>query len=224
MIFDLLSGNITTAIIRIMLVIPTVLMALTFHEFAHGWMANKLGDPTARVLGRLTLNPLKHLDLFGTLAMLIAGIGWAKPVPINSRYFRKPKRDMALTGLAGPAMNFILSFTGLVFYAVIIVFVPVTPLSDAAITFFYYFAYLNAYLAIFNLIPIPPFDGSRIFYAFLPDKFYWGVMKYERQIMLITLIALVALSRFGLNPISHIVDAYINGVLFVFEVIVNLIL
>lgn len=224
MIFDLLSGNITTAIIRIMLVIPTVLMALTFHEFAHGWMANKLGDPTARVLGRLTLNPLKHLDLFGTLAMLIAGIGWAKPVPINSRYFRKPKRDMALTGLAGPAMNFILSFTGLVFYAAIIVFVPVTPLSDAAITFFYYFAYLNAYLAIFNLIPIPPFDGSRIFYAFLPDKFYWGVMKHERQIMLITLIALVALSRFGLNPISHIVDAYINGVLFVFEVIVNLIL
>ena len=223
MIFDLLSGDITSALMTLILVIPTVLMALTFHEFAHGWMANKLGDPTAKVLGRLTLNPLKHLDLFGTLAMLVAGFGWAKPVPVNTRYFKKPKRDMALTAAAGPIMNFTMSFIGLVLYAVCYLVLPNVMIADAALTFFYYFAFLNAYLALFNLIPVPPFDGSRIFYVFLPQKFYWGVMKHERQIMIITLIILVALSRFDLNPMSYIVEAYINGVLTLFIVIINLV-
>ena len=213
MIFDLLNGDLISVIIRLLLVMPSILMALTFHEFAHGFIANKLGDPTAKNLGRLTLNPLKHLDPIGTLMMLFVGIGYAKPVPINSRYFKKPKRDMALTALAGPVMNLILSFTGVTIYSVYLAFWGSNSyIAYTVYLFFYYFAYLNAYLAIFNLIPIPPFDGSRIAFAVLPDKFYWGVMKYERTIMIVMMVALLTLSRFGLNPFSGLASLFIKGV------------
>ena len=100
------------ALIAFLLTVPTVIIALTVHETAHGYIAYRLGDPTAKNLGRLSLNPVKHLDLFGTLAMLIVGYGWAKPVPINTRYFKKPRRDMALTALAGPVSNLLLGFLG----------------------------------------------------------------------------------------------------------------
>ena len=213
MIFDLLKGDLTSVLIRLLLVMPSILMALTFHEFAHGFIANKLGDPTAKNLGRLTLNPLKHLDPMGTLMMLFVGIGYAKPVPINSRYFKKPKRDMALTALAGPAMNLILSFAGVMIYSVYLAFLGSNNyITYAVYVFFYYFAYLNAYLAIFNLMPIPPFDGSRIALVLLPDKYYWGIMKYERTIMIVTIIALLGLSRIGLNPFSRLVELYVGGV------------
>ena len=212
MIFDLLKGDLTSVLIRLLLVMPSILMALTFHEFAHGFIANKLGDPTAKNLGRLTLNPLKHLDPMGTLMMLFVGIGYAKPVPINSRYFKKPKRDMALTALAGPAMNLILSFAGVMIYSVYLAFLGSNNyITYAVYVFFYYFAYLNAYLAIFNLMPIPPFDGSRIALVLLPDKYYWGIMKYERTIMIVT-IMLLGLSRIGLNPFSRLVELYVGGV------------
>ena len=102
----------TDTLIQFLFVVPCVLIALTFHEFAHGYMAYKLGDPTAKNFGRLTLNPLKHLDPIGTICMIFFHFGWAKPVPINSRYFKKPRRDMALTAAAGPIMNFILALFG----------------------------------------------------------------------------------------------------------------
>ena len=213
MIFDLLKGDLTSVLIRLLLVMPSILIALTFHEFAHGFIANKLGDPTAKNLGRLTLNPLKHLDPIGTLMMLFVGIGYAKPVPINSRYFKKPKRDMALTALAGPAMNLILSFAGVTIYSVYLTFFGSNNyITYAVYVFFYYFAYLNAYLAIFNLMPIPPFDGSRIALVLLPDKYYWGIMKYERTIMIVTIVVLLGLSRIGLNPFSRLVELYVGGV------------
>jgi len=213
MIFDLLKGDLEGALLSIIIVMPIVLMALTFHEFAHGYAAYKMGDPTAKYMGRLTLNPLKHLDLFGTLAMLLAGIGWAKPVPVNSRYFKNAKKGMALTAIAGPLMNLFLGFIGLTLYALYVRFARDSWFYQAVVLFFYYFGYLNCYLAVFNLLPIPPFDGSRLAFAVLPDRIYWNVMKHERTIMLITIIAIIGLSRIGFNPFGIITDFIIDGVL-----------
>ena len=188
----------TDTLIQFLFVVPCVLIALTFHEFAHGYMAYKLGDPTAKNFGRLTLNPLKHLDPIGTICMIFFHFGWAKPVPINSRYFKKPRRDMALTAAAGPIMNFILAFFGVLVCRILTrIFVAFPAQSDfvyyiqySALTLFSYFHMLNLSLGVFNLIPIPPLDGSRIFYIFLPAKWYFGVMKYEKYIQLALLVLL----------------------------------
>lgn len=188
----------TDTLIQFLFVVPCVLIALTFHEFAHGYMAYKLGDPTAKNFGRLTLNPLKHLDPIGTICMIFFHFGWAKPVQINSRYFKKPRRDMALTAAAGPIMNFILAFFGVLVCRILTrIFVAFPAQSDfvyyiqyAALTLFSYFHMLNLSLGVFNLIPIPPLDGSRIFYIFLPQKWYFGVMKYEKYIQLALLVLL----------------------------------
>lgn len=188
----------TDTLIQFLFVVPCVLIALTFHEFAHGYMAYKLGDPTAKNFGRLTLNPLKHLDPIGTICMIFFHFGWAKPVPINSRYFKKPRRDMALTAAAGPIMNFILALFGVLVCRILTkIFVTFPAQSDfvyyiqyAALTLFSYFHMLNLSLGVFNLIPIPPLDGSRIFYIFLPQKWYFGVMKYEKYIQLALLVLL----------------------------------
>lgn len=188
----------TDTLIQFLFVVPCVLIALTFHEFAHGYMAYKLGDPTAKNFGRLTLNPLKHLDPIGTICMIFFHFGWAKPVPINSRYFKKPRRDMALTAAAGPIMNFILALFGMLVCRILTkIFIAFPAQSDfvyyiqyAALTLFSYFHMLNLSLGVFNLIPIPPLDGSRIFYIFLPPKWYFGVMKYEKYIQLALLVLL----------------------------------
>ena len=188
----------TDTLIQFLFVVPCVLIALTFHEFAHGYMAYKLGDPTAKNFGRLTLNPLKHLDPIGTICMIFFHFGWAKPVPINSRYFKKPRRDMALTAAAGPIMNFILALFGMLVCRILTkIFVAfpaqsafVNYIQYAALTLFSYFHMLNLSLGVFNLIPIPPLDGSRIFYIFLPPKWYFGVMKYEKYIQLALLVLL----------------------------------
>lgn len=188
----------TDTLIQFLFVVPCVLIALTFHEFAHGYMAYKLGDPTAKNFGRLTLNPLKHLDPIGTICMIFFHFGWAKPVPINSRYFKKPRRDMALTAAAGPIINFILALFGMLVCRILTkIFVAFPAQSDfvyyiqyAALTLFSYFHMLNLSLGVFNLIPIPPLDGSRIFYIFLPPKWYFGVMKYEKYIQLALLVLL----------------------------------
>lgn len=175
-----------------------MLIALTVHEVAHGWMAFKLGDPTARNLGRLTLNPLKHIDPLGTICMIFFHFGWAKPVPINSRYFKKPRRDMALTAAAGPVSNFIMAFIGILLRQILIAIFSAFPASSsfawniqyAAIMLTEYFHILNLSLGVFNLIPIPPLDGSRIFLTFLPAKYYFGIMKYERYIQLALMLLL----------------------------------
>ena len=185
-------------LINIIINVPITLIALTGHEFAHGWVSTKLGDPTPEREGRLTLNPLAHLDPVGTLLMILTGFGWAKPVPINSRYFKKPRRDMALTAAAGPIMNFILALFGVLVCRILTkIFVAFPAQSDfvyyiqyAALTLFSYFHMLNLSLGVFNLIPIPPLDGSRIFYIFLPQKWYFGVMKYEKYIQLALLVLL----------------------------------
>ena len=183
------------------------LIALTVHEYCHGYAAYKLGDNTARNLGRLSLNPLHHLDLFGVLCMVLFHFGWAKPVPINTRFFKNPKRDMAFTALAGPLSNFILSFLTIPVY-LLIWKAHAAVLASSASTFllillaflFQFFVLVHQIslgLGLFNLIPIPPLDGSRILFAFLPDRYYYKVMMYERQISLILLLALLFGARFG---------------------------
>ena len=190
-----------------LLSMPVVLMALSVHESAHGYVAYKLGDPTARNLGRITLNPAKHFDLFGFLCMVLVRFGWAKPVPITTRNFKNPRRDMAITGAAGPISNLILAIINLIVLRLFMIFISHQYIGEAyefALTFseggftgtlgftmcalLAYLLYLgvvmNVMLAIFNLIPVPPFDGSRIFYVFLPTKWYFAVMRYERYIMM----------------------------------------
>ena len=184
---------------NLLFTLPCILVALTFHEVAHGWMAYRLGDPTARSLGRLSLNPLRHLDPIGTLCMILFHFGWARPVPVNSRYFKKPRRDMALTAAAGPVMNFILAFVGLLVMRILAAVFSALPVPSssflmnveiAAYTLFYYFHVINLSLGVFNLIPVPPLDGSRIFLVWLPAKYYFGIMKYERYIQFGLLVLL----------------------------------
>lgn len=216
-------SSILSDILLMLLSMPVMLMALSVHESAHGYAAYKLGDPTAHSLGRITLNPVKHFDLFGFLSMLIFHIGWAKPVPINTRYFKKPRRDMAITGAAGPLSNVCLALIHLAVLRIVMIFVTDAVMygrinSELWLTILSLVVYLlymgvamNIILAIFNLIPIPPFDGSRIFYAFLPPKWYFGVMQYERYIMIGCIILFFMLSRLGVNPLATFESWVING-------------
>lgn len=192
------EGDFLTLLLSAIFIAVIVLIALSAHEFAHGFVAYKLGDPTARNLGRLTMNPAKHLDPMGTISMLLFGFGWAKPVPINTRYFRKPKRDMALSALAGPAMNLIISFVSLLVYVILNVIFANVSFQSAflynivlySVLFFYDMHQLNLYLAVFNMLPVPPLDGSRILFIILPDRLYFGVMRYERYISMAIMILL----------------------------------
>ena len=210
----LFGGDLQSAVIALVFSLPIILLALSLHETAHGYVAYKCGDHTAYNLGRLTLNPMKHIDPMGFACMLLLGFGWAKPVPINTRNFNNPKRGMALSALAGPLANAImglisavlLGFTNALYFRLLL-----TGASEFALTCLSYTSLLfelsalyNLIFMAFNLIPIPPFDGSRIALAFLPPKAYFGLMKYERQIMFGLLIALLLLSRLGYSPFSWI--------------------
>lgn len=180
--------EISKMIQEIALLAVPVLMAITFHEVAHGYVANWLGDPTARLAGRLTCNPFRHLDLLGVLAFLLTRmIGWAKPVPVDPRYFRKPRRDMMLVALAGPAMNFILAVAFALVLRLLVanvsdvmpgtlsyrVLEPILYMCGAGVS-------VNLALGIFNLLPVPPLDGSNIVAFFLPPRTAWRYMSFGR--------------------------------------------
>ncbi|MBO8153290.1 site-2 protease family protein [Thermovirga sp.] len=174
----------------LILSIPAVLWAITFHEFCHGYVAFKLGDPTAMRAGRLTLNPLAHLDPIGALMLLFFRFGWAKPVPIDTRYFKNPKRDIALVSIAGVAGNFLTaSFCGLL--------ARVIPgkmliLYPALGRFIVLLAVINLGLGVFNLIPIPPLDGSKLLYLVLPPRWLSKYFWLERYSFLILIVLVVS--------------------------------
>jgi len=168
------------------------LIALTVHEFSHGYIAYRLGDPTARAMGRLSLNPIKHLDPVGAICMIVFRFGWARPVPIDPRYFKRPKRDFALCALAGPLSNLILAvLIGFLYSLLLSVFGGIQftnaflfELCQNLLNFLFIFHYVNLGLTVFNLIPVPPLDGSRILNVILPDRIYFKIMRYERKIYL----------------------------------------
>jgi Zn-dependent protease len=169
-------------LLNLILIAPPILLALTFHEVAHGWVAYKFGDPTAKMAGRLTLNPIPHLDPIGTILLFIVHFGWAKPVPVNPAYFRNPKRDLMWVSLAGPASNLLLALVfGLIFRLLLsgglmiggeVAYVLVIMLKYAVL--------INIVLAVFNLIPIPPLDGSKILFGLLPRELERHYLEFER--------------------------------------------
>ena len=189
MLNTILSGDMTSIILSAFTLLIVLFVCFPVHECAHATVAKWLGDDTAERQGRVTLNPFAHLDILGTIGLILFGIGWAKPVPVQPyrcRKIRSQKAAMALTAAAGPISNILISLIFMIIWKILIV--------TGALVSIPYLSYImnmvittNLYLAVFNLLPIPPFDGSRIFLAFLPQKYYFSIMKYEQIIMLVIL-------------------------------------
>lgn len=220
MLLDFLYTNDWRAVImQFLLSVPVIILILSVHEYAHGLVAKKLGDPTAYNLGRLTINPIKHIDPIGFVMFLLIGVGYAKPVPINSRNFKKPRRDMALVGAAGPISNVILALIFMVILKIFSLCLPLIVENGAAWTLtasgyfvqiLYLAVYYNIAFALFNLIPAPPLDGSRILYAFLPSKILFKVQQYERYFFWGVLIIMLIFSMLGISIIAKITTAIIS--------------
>ena len=195
-------------------VIPA-LICITLHELSHGFVAYKLGDNTAKSMGRLTLNPIKHIDIFGLIMMVVLKFGWAKPVPVNMRNFKNPKRDMAITALAGPLSNVLICCVVLFIYG--LVYLPCnlagTEFAGSLLYAVYITAYLSIALAIFNIIPIPPLDGSKVLFSLMSDESYMKLMRYERYGMLL-LLALIVTDVLG-NPL-YAATEFVFDKLFIF--------
>ena len=201
-------------------VLPVVLISLTFHEWGHAYMAYRLGDPTAKYMGRLTLNPLKHIDPIGLLCMVFLRIGWAKPVPIDPRYFRNPRRDDFLVSIAGVTMNFILFLITSITLLSLQYFVK-TPLPKFVFDTLGLFVFINAALMVFNLLPIPPLDG----YHVLNDLILKRSLFASPRLMQIGMIVLLVLAWSGVlsTILSVCVENMFGGVAWLFVFIVNLI-
>ena len=194
-----------TYILSILLGVIPSLLCITLHEMSHGLVAYKLGDDTAKRQGRLSFNPLKHLDPVGLLMMLVFHVGWAKPVPVNMYKFKNPKRGMAVTALAGPMSNLLIAVVFMLIYGAAYV-----PLGRSSVGIYFLqmiqlTAVLSIGLAIFNLLPVPPLDGSKVLFSLLKDEDYYKLMHYERYGGIIMLI-LVATGVLG-KPLDYAIDA-----------------
>ena len=188
-----------------------VFVCSPIHELSHAYVAYKLGDTTAKNEGRLTFNPLKHIDPIGMIMILLFGFGYAKPVPVSINRLRNPKRDMALVSLAGPVSNLVLAFVlNFIAYAIAALGSD-SVIMEILYIFFYYGAYINLVLAAFNILPIPPLDGSKILAAVLPNRAYYKYMMYERYAMIALLVILVTgiLDRF-LGVVTHALMVFIS--------------
>lgn len=201
------DGNYAEAIISILSRCFVVFCCLPIHELAHGLVAHWLGDDTAKLKGRLTLNPLAHLNPLGTIMIFLVGIGYANPVPVNARNFKNPKGGMALTALAGPVSNLLMGWVSIwLFYICRYAFAGGSGFGGAVTYFFLYAAQINVMLAVFNLLPIPPLDGSKILAGLLPTSIYFKYMQYERYIMIALFVLL-------LTGVLNGVISFLTGVL-----------
>ena len=203
----MIFSNIDSQII--VLLIPALVFSLSFHEFAHAWMAYRLGDSTAARMGRLTLNPMSHLDPIGSLALLLMGFGWSKPVPVNARYLENPRRDMVKVAAAGPISNIILAIIAAL---VLRLLFDSDLLSNSVKTFFIIFMQINITLAVFNLLPVSPLDGSQILSPFLEKQFgpdiVWKMQAYGPRVLffiiLFSMITDIHIFSFVINPIFNL--------------------
>lgn len=198
-------------------IIPAALIAIMCHELTHGLFSYMQGDPTPKEQGRLSLNPAKHLDLFGTLCLIFLGFGWAKPVQVDPRYYKNPKWGMALVALGGPLANFVIAFLSGLILILIEFYVPYSDFSMILYNFFLYLIIINVGLGLFNLIPIPPLDGSKIIGAILPESSYHQYMKYQKYGMFFIIGLLVLLDVLEMMGYPSILNEVLN-------VIVNFIL
>lgn len=214
---SLLSGGSVSGEAILMQIVATLFVIfciLPLHEYAHGWMAERLGDHTARAAGRLTLNPIASLDPFGALFLLLFGIGWAKPVPVNPWNFKKPKRDMAITALAGPLSNLLAALVGaIIYYALLLTVLPNAPVAVflGVDSFFNVYIVINVVLAVFNLLPVPPLGGSRIVSAFLSDRAMAAYYRYQN--VLVMLLFLLLFSGVLDRPLNIAQNAALDGIL-----------
>ena len=198
MLVSILNSNLSFAekVVYFLVSVLTIMISLTVHEFSHGFSAYKLGDSTAKADGRLSLNPLRHLDPYGTIMLLIAGFGYAKPVPVITRNFRKPRRDFAIVSLCGPLSNFVLAFVSAFLYVLLYKLASAEFLEGAVGVvihlFFKYMIVINIGLGLFNLIPLPPLDGSNVVMCLLPNKAaaQYSKLRYYAQYILLGIILL----------------------------------
>ena len=217
MLLDLIrGGNALSIFMGVCVSAFVVFCVMPIHEYSHALVATKLGDQTARLSGRLTLNPMAHISPWGVIMIILVGFGYAKPVPVNVRNtkMKNKKAAMALIALAGPLSNLIIGFLSVMVRYIIIIAASkhggeMTTAIFALNIFFQYSAIININLAVFNLIPIPPLDGSRILFAILPSKFYFGIMKYERYIM--AAMFLLLLTGVLTTPLSYLSNLIYNA-------------
>ncbi len=206
-----LFNNPKEFIMGLLLSIPGLIIALSMHEFAHGFAAYKMGDNTAKYSGRLTLNPLHHLDPIGTICLFLAGFGWAKPVPINPYNFKHRRLGVIVVSLAGPLMNFLVALTSAFGLAIFTEFVTPNEFTQFVYSILLYCMYLNIGLMCFNLIPIPPLDGSKVLLEFLPYRFrqtYYTIEKYASLILMVLLLSDI------LNPVLRIMRDFVEEIIF----------
>ena len=200
-----------TYILSILLGVIPSLLCITLHELSHGLVAYWLGDDTAKSRGRLTLNPIKHLDPVGLLMMLVFHVGWAKPVPVNMYKFKNPKQGMAVTALAGPGSNLLIALVFMLLYGAAYVPLGMSAVGSYFLQMIQLTAIMSIGLAVFNLIPIPPLDGSKVLFSLLRDEDYYKLMRYERYggIIMLVLVATGVLGR----PLNYLIDLIYSGLI-----------